>query len=382
MLGAFGATLLFICTLVGATLVGVYEFLFAARSVLVAMQGTAVGEDGIAWPDEPLLDWMGGSLHVAALALLWLVPIGIVARGVGPSLAPGDPLLGFLLLAVPGLWLFFPIGLLSSLSATSRWVFFRPAIAAALLRIFPATMLFYLASAALALGVAALWYFALVTTAAWVLVPAALIWAAAVLIYGRLLGRLAWLIHRLNPERPTQPRADLPIVTRPKKNKTARKRPRKEPAAPGVDPWAVPEEESTPKKRRKVRDPWGREIEEPEGYGLSREQPRPPVEEPPPRRAAAPDDDEDDGPGITLAPQEHEEPPPEPAAPEEPDRATKLAMELRERKPPAPPPPWPLFSGVYTFPWYEQSLKAWVWLSFGGLVLGFLVRTLIQSMLG
>jgi hypothetical protein len=373
MLGGFGQALIFLATLAATAVVGTYVLLYAAHSLLVTINGTAVGEDVVRWPDEPILDWMGGALHLIVLALLWLVPIGIIARAVAPTLAPSDKALGFLMLAVPALWFFYPIGVLSSLSSASRWVFFRPAIAIALLRLFPYTVLFYLVSAILWVGGAALWYVAILTTASWVLVLAALVSATGILIYGRLLGRLAWLIHRLNPEKPSLPSAELPVVTAPKKNKAARKRPRK-PASNAVDPWAIPEEEEKPKEKGKVRDPWGREMDEPESYGLARAQ-TPPIEEaPPPRKRIVEDDDSP----LSMTPPESEPPREKPQLPPELDAATKRAIEERERGSPAPPPPSPLVSGVYTFPWYEQSMKAWVWLAFGSLLLGFMIRMLMQ----
>jgi hypothetical protein len=36
---------------------------------------------------------------------------------------------------------------------------------------------------------------------------------------------------------------------------------------------------------------------------------------------------------------------------------------------PAPATPQ-LFTGVYTFPWYLSTLKAWFWLTLGGLAIG------------
>ena len=40
-------------------------------------------------------------------------------------------------------------------------------------------------------------------------------------------------------------------------------------------------------------------------------------------------------------------------------------------------PARPLFSGVFTFPWYETSLRAWLWLSIGGFAVGVGLRGMV-----
>ena len=40
-------------------------------------------------------------------------------------------------------------------------------------------------------------------------------------------------------------------------------------------------------------------------------------------------------------------------------------------------PAHPLLEGVYTFPWYARSLKAWVFLTLGGLGMGVMALALI-----
>ncbi len=51
-----------------------------------------------------------------------------------------------------------------------------------------------------------------------------------------------------------------------------------------------------------------------------------------------------------------------------------LEKRLRERRPEPPPPRFPLLGGVYTFPWYRESLRPWLYLTLLGLVLGGLLR--------
>jgi hypothetical protein len=58
------------------------------------------------------------------------------------------------------------------------------------------------------------------------------------------------------------------------------------------------------------------------------------------------------------------------------EEQVKREIELRERKPPNPPQ-WPLFSGVYQFPAYATSQKAWVWLTVWGMASGFVFRMVL-----
>src|SRR5262249_31045909 len=78
-----------------------------------------------------------------------------------------------------------------------------------------------------------------------------------------------------------------------------------------IDPWAIPEEEPRPKKKKKKAAP------------------QPPT-----------------------------------------DGALAQEIRMRERAPLNPDPTFPLFSGVYTFPWYERSLRAWFMLSLGATAVG------------
>jgi hypothetical protein len=261
MLGAFGSVLLFLIALMGTVVVGAYALGYAARCLLVVVQDTASGAEEPSWPAEPMLDWLGQSLHVAALPVLVLVPVGFLMRGLSDRLFPTDPGLRFLVLAVPALWLLFPVALLSSLASASRWNVFRPLILARLARLFPATAVFYLVSAVLAALAAAVWYLALFCPWGPILLPVAaamtgLFW----LVYARMLGRVAWLIGRLGPLGPqVKTDEDAPLVPKKKKRKQAR---------PVVtDPWAVPEEEeeAEPKPQLPV-----------DGYDLSDDAPAAP----------------------------------------------------------------------------------------------------------
>ena len=56
---------------------------------------------------------------------------------------PDQDALRFVILAVPGLWLLFPVALFSTLSGSSRWFVLRPIVVWKLLRVAPSTFAVY-----------------------------------------------------------------------------------------------------------------------------------------------------------------------------------------------------------------------------------------------
>src|SRR5262245_59008714 len=96
--------------------------LFAAHYFLTVLESTAAGNEKVVWPEEPLIDWFWKAFYLAFLAGVWLVPIIVAAR-----LMTTNPWVRFVFVA-GAFWLFFPIGLISSQSAESRWVPFWPGV--------------------------------------------------------------------------------------------------------------------------------------------------------------------------------------------------------------------------------------------------------------
>lgn len=336
-IGPAAEAIFFMLFFAAEIIVGVLVLAYVARCLLVVVQETGNGHDEIAWPSDPIADWLTHAVLLAELLGLWLVPAGMLARMLRHVWLPDANVLRVLLLAGPGLWLFFPIGLLSSMTASSRWVPFRWTICTQLLRVFPTAIGFYAATAGL-LGVAvALWYFALVQGRMIWLLPAALVTAAVVLIYARLVGRLAWLIQRLPSSRSNEQRSPA---------KSKRKKKRKK-IAEVQDPWDVPKAEAPrPKRKSPHSPPLPHEIE---AYGIAAE-PSSPAASPPPPVESQPD---------WFADQ------------------VRQHIAERERALP-PPPPHPLLSGVYSFPWYPQCMGHWLALALCGLVIGGITAALIH----
>jgi hypothetical protein len=346
-----GNAILFVCTLVAATVVAIFTFAYAAHCYLVVAQTTAAGLDRVDWPDEPVYDWLYEALYVGGLVMLWLAPAGILSRALRRDLLPHDGALRFLLLGWPGLWLLFPIGLLSSLAASSRWVPLSPRVLSRLLRVLPSTLLFYLSTAVL-FGAAAFCAYAGVFTAAWHVLPVAAVGGSAVLlIHARLLGRLAWVMGQLD---------EKPAAKKKGKAAGAAKKPRRPPRAlASRDPWAQPEEEPP----EEAPAAGGYQVVE-----VGAEEARPP-------RPSYLDPEPDP---YALADAGAEAEKPAPAVPLELEKAhVEREIKLRERVPPNPPPAVPMVSGVYSFPLYPSSHQAWFTLSLAALGTGGLLRAMV-----
>jgi hypothetical protein len=353
-----GPVILFVCLLALSAGLAVYVLSFAALCYLIVVQDTSAGLDRVVWPEEPFIDWVFRAVQMAALALGWLAPAGLLSRLLAQTWLPGEPALRFFLLATGSLWLLFPLGVLSSLSADSRWVPLRPALLGSLMRIFPSVLGFYVCTGLLLAGAAGLWYVALYTAERAVLLAAAPAGAAVLLIHARLVGRLGWLIQRRHAARSAAPRA------RGSARKGKGKRSRKVEAR---DPWAIPEERATERVPDLPVD----------GYGLATDEPgeRAPQEQKKakndPESSPEPDDE-----GYAVA-EDGAAAPPRPRG-ELPGGVVVSDLERRllERGQDQHVPAVPLLSGVYTFPWYDSSLKAWLWLTLGGALLGGCVRGL------
>jgi hypothetical protein len=365
-------------------MVGVGVLAYAARCVLVIVQETGHGQDEVTWPNEPMQDWLGHAVQFVELLGIWIAPAALAARLLRNVWLPDDAGLRVLLLAGPGLWLFFPIGLLSSLSAESRWIPFRWTIFLSFLRVAPAALVFYFLTAIL-LGVAVLpWYYALFGGRMALLPVAAGVSGAVLFIYARLLGRLACIIQSL----PAPKRAPAKAQT-PKRPQPRRKQKRK-PSPKSQDPWSLPKDEESsrksseqiPKAKQPPREPKSGyhvpSAEEIEGYGFAAEQtptPETPPEKPSRSRfARSPDEYEPyDVRGTTE---------PEPSAPPE-EKDDLFAEQVRQRiaertRTKTTLPPHPFLNGIYTFPLYSTCLPNWLALSMAFLVEGGLVSFTLE----
>ena len=128
MVGAAGMAILFFMYLLAATILGIYVAGYAAHSFLTVVEDTAAGNDEVRWPHDPLVDWAWKFVYLGWLMLVWLVPALIVARIWAAGSPPETAFAKTAGMVAALFWLLFPITLLSSLSASSRWFVFSPAI--------------------------------------------------------------------------------------------------------------------------------------------------------------------------------------------------------------------------------------------------------------
>jgi hypothetical protein len=384
-MGAAGPAIMFVMLFAASIMIGVCVLAFAARCTLVVFQETAVGQDEVVWPNEPYQDWLAHAAQFIELLGIWLAPSALAARLLREVWLPDAPALRVLLLAGPGLWLFFPIGLMSSLSAESRWVPFRWTIVVRVLRVAPAAMIFYFLTALLLGAGVVPWYYALFGGKGWVLLAAAPIGAVVLFTYARLLGRLAWIIQRLPS---TQRAAAKPKSEKPPPQTTKpRGKKKRKPRAEVEDPWAIPEEEERAHKTSK-RFPWAEQppppkpgyhvprAEDIEGYGIAEgtAAPETPAEKPPRSRfAMSPEEYE------PIEMRQRDEPAPqEPAEPVSELFAEQVRQRIAERTRNQPTlPPHPFVSGVYGFFFSARCFPSWLALSFAFLVLGGIVHQML-----
>jgi hypothetical protein len=347
-----GNAILFVSFGAALVVVGTYSLGFAAHCYMVVVEGTAAGIDRIDWPDDPITDWLPRALWLVVLALVWLALAGVIDRILARAGVEAPPGVRFFALAAGGLWLCFPISLLSALAAASRWIILSPRVLFRLPRILPSVLIFYLVTALL-VGLVGLGLYVGLMTRAWVVLPLACVLGGAVLlIHARLVGRLAWLLHRLEHGR-TAAKSAKPAKR--KATATPRKKRNRPPRAVSVsDPWAAPEpeaEEPPPEPSLPVY----RVAEEP----AEEARPAPLLDDPEPYPVS-------DEPAPTA-----DKPPPHRTALEE--NKVQRELELRTRREPAPPPS-PMFSGVYSFPVYSTTHRHWFWLTVWALATVLLLR--------
>jgi hypothetical protein len=351
--GAFATSLIFFVLLIAEIMLGLFVITYACHNFLTVMQDTAAGNDDVNWPDEPLQDWLPRGAYLVGLIAVILAPVGFLRVMLKSNGVTGDLTLPLLATGAVLFWLAFPVCLLSSLSGSSRLFMLRAKVLMQLLRIPGAVLIFYIVSAVLFAAFLGLAYLTLLNE--WfLLVPVTAVAATVVLMtYARLLGRVAWLLDEVQPvrRRPRERMEPMPAVR-----------------SEVLDPWAAPQKKRKRKKRKAKKAP---PINVPvEGYSLSDEPPAAPPSEVP----------LDGSPPIGEEPfvVQHPRDVPPTEGNEQPRQFTEsLEYELAIRSKLPSPPEHPLFSGVYSFPWYASSRRALAFLSIGFFLMGLLAVALM-----
>jgi hypothetical protein len=352
----------FVPLLAATMVVGTYVFAYASHCFLTVVEQTSAGNDEVTWPNDPMYDWLWQGVYMLWLTALWLGPIVLALRAVAAAHGDASAVAHVLLAAAALVWLCFPITLLSSMSASSRWVLFSPRLVRRLFgQRFGSLALFYLHSGpVLAAGAVLMyWLFFRPGAAAFTLITAPLL-AAVVFVYARQLGRLAHLVEH------TRDTADRPARPAP------RRRPRLRVRA-AHDPWSGSAEENRPMQPREL-PPVMTPLEGPiVGYDV-RYSDRPPPEPPPAPKPRPPD--LDDVP-YELEGSPNVDPPRGPMPPQW-AQPSEYEMRLASRGEAPPPPAHPWASGVYNFPLYSGISVPLVMLAAGLGVLGLMIQLLVQ----
>jgi hypothetical protein len=328
--------------------------IIASHYFLVVLEGTAAGNDKVELPEEPLLDWFWKPFYLAFLGIVWCAPgfpVAWRAGGENPALR--------LTLLVLWCWLLFPIGMLSSLSASSRWSPLWIGLFGRMAQRPKQVGQFYVLSLPVFGAMAVCFYMltARPNTALGLILVLAPLAAAAYLVYARLLGRIGLVLSF------TKGREDL----RPR-----RRRPKPHPAI--VTPVV---QEATagpvqPSQLPGIMTPYDGEIT---GYDVSDSDRPPPLPAVVTRSRVIPDDD-DDGEMIRVV-----EPDPVPI-----ERPLTLQQEQALKAPRKDElelydhserivrePKRPFGAECFAFLVQPGPLQAWVRLSLGLLVLGALI---------
>lgn len=176
-----------------ASVIFTFIFLmFAAHHYLTVMQSTGSGARKVEWVSEPFLDNFWKVFYLAWLVGLWLGPALFVGRALASS---GDTWWMAYALPLGFLWLMYPVSQLSSLSASTIWLPLHPDVFARLLQK-PGVVLGFLGLSAgvlVVFGVAFYWTFMTKGQMERLFVGAPLLVLSG-LVYGRLLGRLAFAL--------------------------------------------------------------------------------------------------------------------------------------------------------------------------------------------
>jgi uncharacterized membrane protein YiaA len=160
---------------------------YSAACGLALLEPTAAGLDRIeAWPEPNWKEWMGQMIYLG-----W---IGAIPLAASYGLAVLAGLWGARMeLAFPGFFfVVYPISLLSALEANSIWAPLTVPILASLFRWFWCWLMFYLLTGMIAVGLAIAFVRSVESGRDSLMLLLGPLVAAAVLIYFRLLGRLAW----------------------------------------------------------------------------------------------------------------------------------------------------------------------------------------------
>lgn len=334
----FGSALRTVVGVAGLAVFGGYTFSFAAHAFAVIAEGTAAGQDEVAWPNDPLVDRIG---KAAIMGWVFLVSasvpfiIGKIIAGVG---------IGTWIFTLTGFGLVFPIVVLSIQSSNSLFGIINSGLLARIAKRPEHLACYYLAIApVLAVMGFSLWLAFRYDW--WVLIGASVLFAAGLLIASRLIGRLGLLVGRIGLKR----RAKL-----------------EETEDGPFDLGAVADIAAGRKARsaKQTHESYG--MHGSEGVEPSSASPTPSL-----KRIWVEEGSDD--------PYELREASPTPELPKEFAQPSEYEMKLamRNQRPPIPKHPW--LQNTYTFPFQPANWPALIWLTVGLTMAGIFARVIVNS---
>lgn len=183
---------LFVPALVGAVVIGFIFLLYAAHYFLTVLESTGAGAREVTWISEPILDNCWKVWYLVWLVGLWFGPAYFLGRAM--TIGTDLPVLR-LVIALGVIWLSYPVSQLSSLSASTIWLPLVPDVVLRLIQKPGVTFGFYMFSAGVLglFGLGFQWVF--LTADEWhLLFIGAILLVVSILLYARLLGRLAFAL--------------------------------------------------------------------------------------------------------------------------------------------------------------------------------------------
>jgi hypothetical protein len=186
LVGAAGTNILQLIMTAAAVVLGAMWGVAASINLLAIAQDTSSGNDEIEnWPEEVFLDWFPNAFFVIDSFLLSVVP-GVAIVWFRPELAGAG-----VLLVLSSLLFLFPIALLSMSEAGSPLLPFSARVLRSLVRC-PGTWLMFYFETGLLVFAAVLGLASLLFGGVLMLLPVSALLVLVMMLYFRLLGRLAW----------------------------------------------------------------------------------------------------------------------------------------------------------------------------------------------
>jgi hypothetical protein len=176
--------------------------IYASNCLLAVVEETASGNDRVSWPEGAnIIEGIGKLLYLLWLLACCSIPmLAVWQSGVSISASAWwqrDP--WWVLIAVPWVILF-PLLFLSSLAANSRWALLHSKILLGLVWKPQVLLLIWVVPLALVGLCLYLGSRLFVRPNLWLAAGIGLAWSAALLIYGRLLGRAGWMLTHQDAE--------------------------------------------------------------------------------------------------------------------------------------------------------------------------------------